>query len=164
MDHSECTEQICSCYDEIIEVLLEMEKEIGELYICSPDDVDVSVERINQYREITDEIFAEVNAICEQDESGELRKATDPLTDRKDVAEEYAGIFEKRQDVNAVAYRISAAIPMVKDRLKKSMDRILEEIKENNTGQSAKAARFYSAVNETQNDSQRGLSQKSRII
>ena len=60
--------------------------------------------------------------------------------------------------------QFSAAIPMVKDRLKKSMDRILEEIKENNSGQSAKAARFYSAVNETEGQGYRAFSQKSRII
>lgn len=164
MDNSERTAQICSCFDEIVEVLLEMEKEIGELYVCSPDDVDISVERINKYREITDEIFTEIDSLCAEDETGELKKATEPLTDRKDVAEEYVEVFEKRQEVNAVAYRISAAIPMVQDRLKKSMDRVLEEIKENNNGQSAKAAKFYSAVNETQGQGYRGFSQKSRII
>ncbi|WP_044974529.1 hypothetical protein [Ruminococcus sp. HUN007] len=164
MENNERTAQICSCFDEIVEVLLEMEKEIGELYVCSPDDVDISVERINRYREITDELFAGIDSLCAEDETGELKKATEPLTDRKDVAEEYAVVFEKRQEVNAVAYRISAAIPMVQDRLKKSMDRVLEEIRENNSGQSAKAARFYSAVNETQGQGDRVFTQKSRII
>ncbi|MCQ2464563.1 MAG: hypothetical protein MJ095_03165 [Oscillospiraceae bacterium] len=162
MDYKETAEYICSCFDEMSEVLLETENEINNLFVCSPDDVDVSVERIEKYREITDEIQNEINSACSEDESGELKKAVMPLTDRKDVAEEYVFVFEKRQEINAIIYRIQNAIPMVSERLKKTMEKTLEEIKENNTGQSAQAARYYSAVNATQQPSR--LSQKSRSI
>ena len=162
MDHSESAEIICRCYDELSEVLLETEIEISGMFTCPPDDLDVAVERINQYREITDEISAEIDAICAEDESGELKKAVMPQTDRKDVPDELVPVFEKRQEINAIIYRIQNTIPMVQDRLKKSMEKTLEEIKENNAGQSAKAARYYSAVTDVQNDS--SFSRKNRII
>ncbi len=162
MNYREAAEQICVCLDEIEEVFLEMENEINTLFVCDPDDVEVSAERIEKYREIADEIFADIRQICDEDETGTLRTAVNPLTDRRDVAEECTDVFEKRQDVNAVVYRIQNTIPMVSDRLKKAMEKTLEEIKANNTGQSAQAARYYSAVNATQQPSR--LSQKSRSI
>ena len=162
MDNNERAEVICGLFDEMTEVLLETENEVNELYTCSPDDIDVSVERINKYREITDEILAEIDSVCAGEETGELKKATLPLTDRMDVSPDFVEVFEKRQDVNAVICRIQAAIPMVKDRLKKAMEKTLEEIKENNSGQSAKAARYYNAVNDSQNSY--NLTKKSRTI
>ena len=164
MENYELIESVCSCFDEIIEVFSEIEKEVNELYICSPDDVDVSVERINKYREIADDIFGEIEQICGEDESGELKKATEPRIDRKEVKDEFVQVYEKRQDVNAVAFRIQSTIPMVEDRLKKAMEKTLEEIRENNSGQGAKAAKYYSAVNSAQSDPMRGFTQKSRII
>ena len=99
MDHSESAEIICRCYDEMSEVLLETEIEISGMFTCPPDDLDVAVERINQYREITDEISAEIDAVCAEDESGELKKAVMPQTDRKDVPDELVPVFEKRQEI-----------------------------------------------------------------
>ncbi len=162
MDNNERVEVICGLFDEMTEVLLETENEVNELYICSPDDIDVSVDRINKYREITDDILAEIDSVCAEEESGELKKATLPLTDRKDVSPDFVPVFEKRQDVNAVICRIQSAIPMVQDRLKRAMEKTLEEIKENNSGQSAKAARYYNAVNDSQNSY--NFTRKSRII
>lgn len=162
MNNSDLALEVCECFDEINEVLLETENEINCLFSCHPDDIDVCVERIEKYKEITDEIFADISQICSEDETGELKKATEPLTDRKDVADIYINVFEKRQEINAVAYRIMNAIPMVKDRLNKSMEKTLEEIRKNNTSQSAQASRYYNAVSSTQ-EPQR-FSQKNRSI
>jgi len=162
MNYTELSEQICSRFDEMEEVLLETELEINNLFTCSPEDMDVSTGRIEQYREITDEIQEEIDEICAEDESGELKKAVMPRTDRKDVADECIAVFERRQDINAVIFRIQSAIPMVTERIKKTMDRTLEEIKENNSGQSAQAAKYYSTVNAGQQPAR--LSQKSRSI
>lgn len=162
MDYIKASAEVCNCFDEICQVLLEMETEINCLFTCNPDDIDVCVERIDKYKEITDEIFDEIDDICSEDESGELRKATLPLSDRKDIIDELADVFEKRQEINAVACRIQNTIPMVQTRLKKSMEKTLEEIKKNNTSQSAQAARYYSAVNSSEQPAR--LSQKSRSI
>lgn len=162
MNYTELSEEIFCRFDEMEEVLLETEQEINNLFVCSPEDMDVSVERIEKYKEITDEIRAEINGICAQDESGELKKAIMPDTDRRDVIDECISVFEKKQDINAVIFRIQNAIPMVTERIKKTMDKTLEEIKENNSGQSAQAAKYYSAVNAVQQPSR--LSQKSRSI
>ena len=162
MDYSEAAKELCLCLNEMEEVFLETENEINCLYTCSPDDIDVCVERIERYREISDEIFAEIEAICAKDESGELKKAVSPRTDRKDVAEDLVCVFEKRQDINAIACRIQNTIPMVQDRLKRSMKKTLEEIKKNNTSQSAQASKYYSAVNDSQESGR--LSYRSRTI
>lgn len=162
MSNSSLSEEVCQCFDEIKQVLLEMETEINCLFTCDPDDIDVCVERIEKYKEITDEIFADINEICREDETGELKKAAEPLTDRKDVSESFTDVFEKRQEINAVAYRIKNTIPMVQTRLQKSMEKTLEEIRKNNTSQSAQASRYFNAVNSTQTSSR--LSQKNRTI
>ena len=46
--------------------------------------------------------------------------------------------------------------------MKKSMEKTLEEIKKNNTSQSAQASKYYSAVNDSQESGR--LSYRSRTI
>lgn len=162
MNYREASEQICLFFEETEEVMLEMEQEINNLYTCSPDDMEVSVYRIESYRELIDEILADIDSVCETDDTGELKKAVSPKADRKDILPELSAVFEKRQDINAVIFRMQNIIPLVQGRLKKSMEKTLEEIKENNSGQSAKAARYYDAVSATQEPSR--LSRKIRSI
>ena len=74
----------------------------------------------------------------------------------------FADVFEKRQDVNAVASRIQGIIPIVEERMRRGMEKTLQEIRENNTSQSAQASRYYNAVNDSTNPQR--LSQKRRSI
>lgn len=162
MDYKESAQEICHYLEEIYELLLEMEIEVNNLFSCPPDDIEVCNERVTKYREIIDEVFGDIYAVCDTDPEGLLKKAVMPKTDRADIPDFLEEVFEKRQELNAVAFRINDIIPMVEKRLKKSMERTLEEIKQNNSSQSARASKYYGAVSDE--EPVRHFSQKNRSI
>ncbi len=143
--------EICECLNEIKEIMLEVEFEMNFLFTCGIDDIEFSMEKIGQYRQMTDEIFSEIDNLCEEDETGMLKKAVLPRTDRKDVCDEVERIFELRQDLNAVINRVKILQPQVVKRFQKEKEKMLEEIKKNNAGQSAKAAKYYNTINDDSN-------------
>lgn len=143
--------EICECLNEIEEIMLEVEYEMNYLFTCDIDDIEFSMEKIDQYRQMTDEIFAEIDNLCEEDETGMLKKAVLPRTDRKDICDDVECIFELRQELNAVIHRVATLQPQVIKRFNKEKEKMLEEIKNNNIGQSAKAAKYYSAINDNAN-------------
>ncbi len=162
MNINEAAKSVYNYLEEIEQVLLEMESEVNTLFSCDPEDIDVGVERISQYREIIDEIFTDIRSVTDEDETGELKLAVSPLTNRSEINDMFADVFEKRQDVNAVASRIQGIIPIVEERMRRGMEKTLQEIRENNTSQSAQASRYYNAVNDSTNPQR--LSQKRRSI
>jgi NTP pyrophosphatase (non-canonical NTP hydrolase) len=162
MDYNGPAQEICLYLDEIQQLLLEMETEVNNLFSCPPDEIEVSNERITKYREIIDEVFEDIDAVCAEDPDGLLKKAVHPRTNRSDIPDELADVFEKRQEINAVAFRINDIIPMVEKRLRKSMEKTLEEIKQHNSSQSAQASKYYNAVGG--DTTVRHFSQKNRSI
>lgn len=162
MNINEAAKSVYDYLEEIEQVLLEMEAEVNNLFSCDPEDIDVGVERINQYREIIDEIFADIRSVTDEDETGGLKLAVSPLTNRSEINDMFADVFEKRQDVNAVVSRIQGIIPVVEERMRRGMEKTLQEIRENNTSQSAQASKYYNAVNDSTNPQR--LSQKRRSI
>lgn len=162
MDYREHTEVICDYLEQISDIMLEIEREINTLYVCSPDDISLAVEKINEYRDYTDEIFEEIYKICDQDDTGNLRKAVKAVCDRKDIDDEFSEVYEAGQEVNAVAHRIVKLIPRVSDRLTRQKEKTLQEIKENNGSQSAHASKYYATVNDERDNYH--FSRKSRSI
>ncbi len=148
MNEKKYAEQICGYFDEIATAMSEIENEINNLYICSPDDIELSVEKINEYKQCTEELFGYIDEICDEDKTGELRKAVQAVCDRKEIRDEYECIYEARQEIQATAYRMIKFIPQVSDRLARQKEKTLEDIKLNNTSQSAHASKYYSAVND----------------
>lgn len=146
MEFSERAERVCECMGQITEVMLEMEKEFEELYTCDPDYVETADERITQYRQIADELFDTVNELCRGDESGILAKAADVHSSRKDVDDSAESVFEARQEINAVMNRIMMIMPRVEKRLKREKEKSLENIRNNNSSQSANVSKYFSTV------------------
>ena len=130
----------------------ELEVEINNLYVCQPDDIALSVEKINEYRKYTDELFEEVYKICDEDETRNLRKAVKAVCDRKEIDDDFCDVYEAGQEINAVVYRIVNLIPRVSDRLTRQKEKTLQEIKDNNGSQSAHASKYYAAVNNDLNN------------
>lgn len=153
---------VCDYLFEIEDIMRELEIEINNLYVCQPDDIALSVEKINEYRNYTDELFEEVYKICDEDETGNLRKAVKAVCDRNEIDDYFANVYEAGQEINAVAYRIVNLIPRVSDRLTRQKEKTLQEIKDNNGSQSAHASKYYAAVNNDLNNYH--FSRKSRSI
>jgi len=146
MEFSERAERICECMEQITEVMLEMEKEFEELYTCAPDYVETADEKITQYRQIADELFDTVNELCAGDGSGILAKAADVHSSRKDVDDSAGCVFEARQEINAVMNRIMMILPRVERRIRREKDKSLENIRNNNSSQSANVSKYFSTV------------------
>jgi len=62
-----------------------------------------------------------------------------------DIPEELWPVFEKAQEVYAIANRVRLKEPLAVDRIEEELERLTEKIKENNRSVSAKAARFSQA-------------------
>lgn len=162
MENKDNIQIVCDYLFEIEDIMRELEIEINNLYVCQPDDIALSVEKINEYRNYTDELFEEVYKICDEDETGNLRKAVKAVCDRKEIDDYFANVYEAGQEINAVAYRIVNLIPRVSDRLTRQKEKTLQEIKDNNGSQSAHASKYYAAVNNDLNNYH--FSRKSRSI
>ena len=85
MENKDNIQIVCDYLFEIEDIMRELEIEINNLYVCQPDDIALSVEKINEYRNYTDELFEEVYKICDEDETGNLRKAVKAVCDRKEI-------------------------------------------------------------------------------
>ena len=83
MNINEAAKSVYNYLEEIEQVLLEMESEVNTLFSCDPEDIDVGVERISQYREIIDEIFTDIRSVTDEDETGGLKLAVSPLTNTR---------------------------------------------------------------------------------
>ena len=162
MENKDNIQIVCDYLFEIEDIMRELEIEINNLYVCQPDDIALSVEKINEYRNYTDELFEEVYKICDEDETGNLRKAVKAVCDRKEIDDDFCNVYEAGQEINAVAYRIGNLIPRVSDRLTRQKEKTLQEIKDNNGSQSAHASKYYAAVNNDLNNYH--FSRKSRSI
>lgn len=162
MENKDNIQIVCDYLFEIEDIMRELEIEINNLYVCQPDDIALSVEKINEYRNYTDELFEEVYKICDEDETGNLRKAVKAVCDRKEIDDDFCKVYEAGQEINAVAYRIVNLIPRVSDRLTRQKEKTLQEIKDNNGSQSAHASKYYAAVNNDLNNYH--FSRKSRSI
>ncbi len=146
MKLDECINKICDCYEETEKVLLELEKAINYLFVCSPEEVFITNENIIQYRQMAEELMTAAEEICKSDVTGSLSKAADPQSSRKDIDDNTECIFNARQNINAVLFRIKNVIPQVEKRISKEKDKCMEKIKNNNISQSANVSKYFSAV------------------
>lgn len=162
MENKDKVQIVCDYLFEIEDIMRELEVEINNLYVCQPDDIALSVEKINEYRKYTDELFEEVYKICDEDETRNLRKAVKAVCDRKEIDDDFCDVYEAGQEINAVVYRIVNLIPRVSDRLTRQKEKTLQEIKDNNGSQSAHASKYYAAVNNDLNNYH--FARKSRSI
>lgn len=146
MISEDCVKKICDCYDQTEKILLELEEEINYLFVCDPDEVYITNEKIIQYRQMADELMTAADEICNSDDTGSLIKASDPQSSRSDVDDSTECIFIARQNINAVLFRIQNVIPQVEKRLLREKDKSIEKIRDNNTSQSANVSKYFSTM------------------
>ncbi len=68
-------------------------------------------------------------------------------TAKAELSQELWPVYEKAQEMYAVANRIRLNEPLVMDRIEEELEHLSEKIRETNRSVSAKAARFSSAFN-----------------
>lgn len=142
----DCVKKVCDCYEETEKILLELEEEINYLFVCDPDEVYITNEKITQYKQMADELMSAADEICTSDSSGLLIKASDPQSCRADVDDSTESVFIARQNINAVLFRIQNVIPQVEKRLQREKDKSIEKIRNNNTSQSANVSKYFSTI------------------
>ncbi len=149
MEKREITE-ICALLSKAQQEMLQLEQETNALYTCTVDEIPLCVERRAACAARVDTQFQQIYQICDADPRGMLRKAVSSQTLFEDVPEELHCIFEARRQLNAVIHRILQIEPQVLERLQTEREKLLEQIRENNRGQSANASRYLGALNSGQ--------------
>lgn len=64
---------------------------------------------------------------------------------RDELADSFKQIFDLRQNFNAIAFAITSLEPEIRGRIMILRDELIDKIKENNSGQVAKAAKYVNA-------------------
>lgn len=141
---------LCGLLGQAEEQLLALEQETARLTVCPVDDVDdCTLKRLDCISRLN-AVMEEVGRVCAADETGVLQLATAPDTDF-DVLPDWAEpIFSARRQMNAVICRTLALEQQAEGRLRLEQERLLQEIRKNNTGTSANAARFLGALQGTE--------------
>jgi len=123
-------------------VLIEKyELKTRELLSCDFDDVTVLVASRQGILDRMEVLRKEILRLCP--EGSDEYAAFQNSCDRDSLPDIYKQIFDLRQQFNAYAFRAKTLEPEIIGRLSIHRDKMLVKIKENNSGQTAKAAKFF---------------------
>lgn len=136
-------EKICELLDELKEKLLKFEQETIEIMNCDIDDIEGhSFNRVMITREL-DKVFARIEVLCSEMDGGDrIRKMIKSSRDLTEVNEDEERIYLKAQEIFSLLNRIRDSDVQAVDRIDLEKAQLLSQIKAENNGVSAKAARF----------------------
>lgn len=117
------------------------EEETRLLYDCDIDDVEGHVKERERLIKLIDVNTKDILKICP--EGSDQYKAFKNSCDRDELSPADQQIFDLRQQFNSYAYKAHALDHEIIERIKHFRDQVKEKIVENNSGQTAKAAKFY---------------------
>lgn len=107
---------------------------------CPVDDILILTEKRQSISEEISVLDAQIKTECE--EAPEALNAYLNKCNRSELSEELTAVFDLRQEFNAIAFRVSSMDPEIKERIDILREELIEKIKKNNSGQSAKAAKY----------------------
>ena len=122
-------------------LITKYEEESLALLDCDIDDVTEHINERDRIVKLVDVLRREILKLCPKD-SPEY-KAFNNSCERRELTPELQQIFDLRQQFNTHMTRAHSMDPDIIQRLKDTRDVIVKEIKENNSGQNANAAKFY---------------------
>ncbi|MGN1482013.1 hypothetical protein [Porcipelethomonas sp.] len=139
---------------EKVEKIIENQKKINsfmekyedytrKLLGCSIDDI---TKYINAREELISKIDIsnkEILSLCEENSFEYM--AYKNLCGRGELPDTYTEIFDLRQNFNSILARVKSMEPEIIERITIEREKVLKKIKENNSGQNAKAAKFFNA-------------------
>ena len=123
-----------------------LEAETNAILSCPPEDIEAHTENRVNYLEENKKLYDEIFAFCAVTENGEeLKGAVKNTAEREQLSEDFRKVFDGFQEVYAIVHRVVNIDSQVTERIERERERILEQIKNMNEGQEAKAAKFYAA-------------------
>lgn len=114
-----------------------------KLLSCSVDEIPGFVDKREVLLKKIGALDNEILDLCEENSQEYL--AYKNICDRSELPDELKEVFDLRQQFNSSAARIQDMEPEIKERIAIERDRLLEKIKKNNSGQNAKAAKYFNA-------------------
>ena len=119
------------------------EEETMALIDCDIDDVTKHIDERDRIVKLVDVLTKEILKLCP--EGSHEYNAFRNSCSRSDLTPEIQQIFDLRQQFNVHKSRACSMDQEIIQRLKNTRDDIVAEIKENNSGQNANAAKFYTS-------------------
>ena len=122
-------------------LITKYEEESEALLDCDIDEVAEHMNERDRIVKLVDVLTKEILKLCPQDT--DEYKAFRNSCERSELSPELQQVFDLRQQFNTHMTRACSMDPDIIQRLKDTRDDIVSEIKENNSGQNANAAKFY---------------------
>lgn len=142
-DFMENIKKITDIQQKLIVLIKKFEEKSKQLLEC---DIDEIANLVNSRQSIIDRIIFlsnEIYKLCDEDSLQRL--AFENKCDRSSLSEEEKEIFDLRQEFNIYAVRAHNMDSEIIGRIQIYKDKLLVKIKQNNSGVTAKAAKYYNA-------------------
>lgn len=134
-------------YQKEINRLMEKYEEYSrELLVCEVDDITSYIEKRQNISEKVTALSNSINAWCAADETGMCMAAFRNSCGRSEVPDELKQVFDLRQEFNGIAFRIKNLDVAIVERIEIEKDMLIKKIKDNNSGQNAKASKYMSGI------------------
>ncbi len=114
-----------------------------KLLECSIDEIENHINTRESVVNRIDELTKEILSLCEENSPEYL--AFKNKCDRNSLPENIKKIFDMRQEFNSYAVRARDMDPEIIERIHIKRNLLLEKIKAINSGQSAKAAKYFNS-------------------
>ena len=155
-------EKICGLLDKIKDYLLEFEKETIEIITCDSEAIEEHSQNRVTITEKMDSVFKVIDEICkDMERGGEIRKIIRNVADFTTVDPELEPGFFKAQSIFSLLSRLKDSDVQAFSRVNIEKDMLLKKIREMNTGQEAKAAKFKIGTDTNENKAYLGFSKKT---
>lgn len=136
-------EKIIENQRRINDLMRKYEDSTRKLLVCTIDEISGYIEARDSLIKQIDILNNEVLNLCDENSSEYL--AYKNFCDRSELPDETKEIFDLRQEFNGIAVRVKSMDPEITERISIEKDKLLVKIKKNNTGQNAKAAKYFNA-------------------
>jgi len=142
-DFMENIEKIIEIQKKLISLIKKYEKKTHKLIDCDIDEISMLVKSRENILKRIWELSGEVTYLC--GENTQMKAAFENTCGRSELPEEIYEIFDLRQEFNIYAARAHSMEPGIIEKIHMLKDNLLTQIKENNAGPAAKAAKYYNA-------------------
>ena len=142
-DFMENIEKITDIQKKLIILIKKYEDSTRKLLDCDIDDITNLVATRGNVLKRIDELTKAVNFLARDD--SRIIPAFTNQCERNSLPSELQEIFDLRQEFNIYAVRAHEMEPEIIERIQMTKEMLMKKIRENNSGSTAKAAKYYNA-------------------
>jgi len=142
-DFMENIEKIIENQEKINDLMKKYEETTRKMLSCDFDEILGLTEQRTVISKKIDMLNSEILGLC--GEKTQEYMAYSNMCDRSILSEDGKVIFDLRLKFKSIAVRIQEMEQEITERISIEKDKLLIKIKENNSGQNAKAAKFFTA-------------------